>query len=104
MKAPFMQSGQTTRQVYVRPPRDCKDERSDMWNLLKLTYGMRDAGWWCILEIEEWMINEYSLERVLGVLFTVNIWRNVVRRLKRAYVKSKYSRGAVCSSTVVIYI
>lgn len=66
IKAALMQSGPITRKVYVRPPRDCQHEKGEIWKLLKIPYGMCDAGRQWILKIEDWMIKQYRLERVFG--------------------------------------
>lgn len=62
-----MQSGPLTRDVFVRPTRDFPHERGDLWKLLKMPYGMRDAGRQWLLKIEEWMVNDYEMERIPGV-------------------------------------
>lgn len=67
IKGAFMQSGPIKRDVYVRPPRDCYRKRGIVWKLLKLPYGLVDAGRQWLIKIESWMIEEYGLERVFGV-------------------------------------
>lgn len=63
----YMQSGPITREVYVRPPRECKRKRGVVWRLKKLPYGLADAGRQWSTKIEGWMQVESKLERVFGV-------------------------------------
>lgn len=72
IKGAYMQSGPITREVYVRPPRDCYRKRGVVWKLLKLPYGMTDAGRQWQLRVEDWMLRTAGMERVTGVnqLFT----------------------------------
>ena len=44
IKIAFLQSGPITRDFYVRPPREWSTVRSILWKLLKLPYGIADAG------------------------------------------------------------
>lgn len=56
VKGAYVQSGAISREVYVRPLRDCYRRRGMIWRLLKLPYGMVDDGRQCMLEAEEWMV------------------------------------------------
>lgn len=68
----YLQSGPIKRDIYVRPPRDWGCDRSILWKLLKLPYGIVEAGRQWQTVVEEWMLNEAGLERVFGLsqLFT----------------------------------
>lgn len=44
IKGAFLQSGLITRDIYVRPPHEWNSERDIFWKLLKLPYGIADAG------------------------------------------------------------
>lgn len=68
IKGSFMQSGPITRQVYVRPPRDCPHNRGAFWKLLNSHMGFSKQAGRGFLKIEDWMMNEYGLERVFDDL------------------------------------
>lgn len=53
IKASFIHSGPIKRQFYVRPPRDFPHDESELWKLLKLPYGMREAGQQWLLRIDD---------------------------------------------------
>jgi len=44
IKSAYLQSGPIQRDIYVRPPRDWTSIRGILWKLLKLLYGIADAG------------------------------------------------------------
>lgn len=67
IKRAFIQYGPITRDGYVRPPSDCPQERGELCKLLKLPYEMREGGRRWLLKIDEWMVNDYGLERIPGV-------------------------------------
>lgn len=48
-----MWSGSITLQVYVRPPRDFPHNKGELWKMIKLLCGMREAGWQWILKIKD---------------------------------------------------
>lgn len=67
IKGAYMQSGPIRREVYVRPPRDCHRRRGVIWKLLKLPYGMTDAGRQWLLRAEDWMLGKAGMMRVDGI-------------------------------------
>jgi len=67
VKGAYLQSGPITRDIYVRPPREWKGPRGILWKLVKLPYGIVEAGRQWQKAIENWMLNEAGFERVLGV-------------------------------------
>jgi hypothetical protein len=44
IRGAYMQSDPCPRDIYVRPPNECRGPRSVVWKLLKLPYGLPDAG------------------------------------------------------------
>lgn len=72
IKGAYLQSGPIKRDIYVRPPRDWPTLRGILWKLLKLPYGIADAGRQWQVVVENWMLTEACLERVFGLpqLFT----------------------------------
>ena len=67
IKGAYMQSGPAKREIYVRPPKDWTTTRHTLWKLLKLPYGIVEAGRQWLKTIEEWMLNVFKLERIFGV-------------------------------------
>lgn len=67
IKGAYMQSGPIQREVYVRPPKDCHRKRGMVWKLLKLPYGLTDAGRQWLLRAENWLLGDAGMERVDGV-------------------------------------
>lgn len=66
VKGAYMQSGPAKRDIYVRPPKEFR-ARGKIWRLLRLPYGIVEAGRQWLCAIEDWMINVYKMERVFGV-------------------------------------
>lgn len=69
IKGAFLQSGPIKREIYVRPPRDLgwKRSRGLLWKLLKLPYGIADAGRQWQKVLEDWMLHDGGLQRVFGI-------------------------------------
>lgn len=67
VKGAYMQSGLIDRLLFVRPPRGWNGPRGVLWRLLRLPYGIVEAGrqWLCC--IEHWMIRVYRLVRVKSI-------------------------------------
>lgn len=63
----YLQSGPIARDIYVRPPREWMGNRKKLWKLIKLPYGIVEAGRQWQKVIEEWMLNEAGLERIFGI-------------------------------------
>ena len=63
----YMQSGPITRELYVRPPREIRKHKGILWRLLKLPYGIPEAGRQWAKTIENWLLNEMNFERIIGV-------------------------------------
>ena len=57
IKGAFMQSGNTKRRIYVRPPREWKGDRGILWKLIRLPYGIKEAGRQWMLTCEAWLLN-----------------------------------------------
>lgn len=73
IKAAYLQSGPIKRDIYVRPPREWTGDRSLLWKLTLLPYGIAEAGRQWATTIENWMIDVYGMRRVFGIsqLYTV---------------------------------
>lgn len=67
IKGAFLQSGPIDRDIYVRPPRDWGFIRGILWKLLKLPYGISNAGRQWQKAVEQGMLTEAGLERILGL-------------------------------------
>lgn len=67
IKGAYMQSGPIRRDVYVRPPKDCHRKRGTVWKLLKLPYGMTDAGRQWLLRVDDWLLRTLGMSGVGGV-------------------------------------
>jgi len=64
----YMQSGPIRRSIYVRPPREWHNtERGHVWQLLKLPYGITEAGRQWATVIEGWLTDDMGMERVQSV-------------------------------------
>lgn len=63
----YMQSGPIQRDIYVRPPRRIDHRQSTAWKLLRLPYGIVEAGRQWLCAIEDWLTRKYNMNRVLGV-------------------------------------
>ena len=44
VKGAYMQSGPIKRDIYVRPPKELNPKPGELWHLLKLPYGIIEAG------------------------------------------------------------
>lgn len=67
VKGAYLQSGPITRDIYVKPPRECNVPRGILWKLTKLPYGITEAGRQWAKVIEGWMTQEAGFCRVYGV-------------------------------------
>lgn len=67
IKCAYMQSGPANRDIYVRPPKEWKSTRGMLWKLLKLAYGIVEAGRQWLTTIETWMTEDAGVERVFAV-------------------------------------
>lgn len=68
IKGAYLQSGPIRRDIYVRPPREWRTlPRGWIWHLLKLPYGITEAGRQWAMVLEEWLLEELGMERVYGV-------------------------------------
>lgn len=76
VKGAYMQSGPIKRDIYVRPPKefykmgdqDCRRKpHGGFWKLIKLPYGIFEAGRQWLCSIETRMLNTYEMERVQGM-------------------------------------
>lgn len=61
----YMQSGLIKKDIYVRIPQEWMNEqRGRMWKLLKLPYGVNEAGRQCEEVIEDWLTNTMGFQQV----------------------------------------
>jgi len=67
IKGTYLQSGPIQRDLYVRPPREWKGPRGVLWKLLKLPYGICEAGRQWAKTIEQWLVEQANFHRVYGV-------------------------------------
>lgn len=63
----YMQSGPIRRDLYVRPPREWGTRRGFIWKLLKMPYGVSEAGRQWALVFEEWLTRDMGMETVRGI-------------------------------------
>eukprot|EP00177_Eucheuma_denticulatum_P007832 GFKZ01014258.1.p1 GENE.GFKZ01014258.1~~GFKZ01014258.1.p1 ORF type:complete len:1202 (-),score=97.36 GFKZ01014258.1:1881-5486(-) len=71
IKGAYLQSGPIKRTIYVRPPMEWAETygqgRNILWRLVKLPYGIVEAGRQWMLVIEEWMLTDGKMQRVHGL-------------------------------------
>lgn len=67
IKGAYLQSGPIKRTIYVRPPREWRGARGMLWMLLKLPYGIVEAGRQWQKVVEEWMLTTGRLLRIRGI-------------------------------------
>lgn len=67
IKGAYLQSGPIKRTIYVRPPREWRGTRGMLWKLLKLPYGIVEAGRQWQKVIEDWMLTTGKLLRIRGI-------------------------------------
>lgn len=63
----YMQSGPIRRDLYVRPPREWGHRRGFVWKLLKMPYGVSEAGRQWAIVFEEWLTQDIGMETVKGI-------------------------------------
>lgn len=63
----YMQSGPIKREIYVRPPRKWRTTRGHIWKLLKLPYGITEAGRQWAQVMEDWLTKETGMEMAHGI-------------------------------------
>ena len=76
----YLQSGPIKRTIFVRPPREWRGDRSKIWKLTKLPYGIVEAGRQWQKVIERWMLDNAKLDRVVGVS------QLYVKRIKNGHI------------------
>lgn len=62
-----MQSGPIRRELYVRLHKHINCRQNNVWKLLRLSYGIVEAGQQWLCAIEEWLVTTYKAERITGV-------------------------------------
>ena len=67
VKSAYLQSGPISRELYIRPPREWDTKRGVVWKLIKLPYGIGEAGRQWAKAIEGWLVNDAQCLRVHGV-------------------------------------
>lgn len=67
MKGACLQSGQVSRELYVRPPKEWNCKRGVLWKIIKLPYGINEAGRQWATEIASWLLQEANFTRLFGV-------------------------------------
>ena len=63
----YLQSGPIRRDIFVRPPHEYSRARGVLWRLLKVPYGISEAGRQWAQVFEEWPTKEARFERMQGV-------------------------------------
>lgn len=66
IKGAYMQSGPIKRTLFVRPPKKLC-QKGMVWKLLRLPYGIVEAGRQWLCAVEQWMLEEYGLDKVPAV-------------------------------------
>lgn len=61
-----MQSGPIKRDIYIRPRRKCNSPKGTLWKLLKLSYGIVEAGRRGAAVFEDWLLESARLACVRG--------------------------------------
>jgi hypothetical protein len=68
VKAAYLQSGPISRELYVFPPAEYRGPRDLVWQLLKLPYGITEAGRQWQLAVESWLLSkEMQFETAPGL-------------------------------------
>lgn len=67
IKGAYLHSGPITRQLYVRPPKELDEDRGILWRLIKMPYGISEAGRQWAKAFESWLLNEAGFERISGI-------------------------------------
>lgn len=67
IKGAYLQSGPIQREIFVRPPKECGSIRGMLWRLVKMPYGISEAGRQWAKVFEGWILQEAAFERVFGV-------------------------------------
>ena len=84
ISAAYLQSGPITRLIFVRPPQEHCRKRGTLWKLLKLPYGIAEAGRQWQTTCETWLLSkDIGFEIVHGVtqLFVLRNSNGGVRML-----------------------
>lgn len=66
VKGAYMQSGEINRDIFVRTFEPVSSPRGMLWKLLRLPYGIVEAGRQWLCAVEHWMTTEYKLAQVFG--------------------------------------
>lgn len=71
IKGAYLQSGSIKRSIYIRPPQEWhmnnKCRKGTLWKLIKLPYGIVEAGRYWTLTVEHWMLTIAGLNRTFGI-------------------------------------
>lgn len=67
VRGAYMQSGPIQRELYFRPLKNVDLHRQVAWKLLRLPFGIIEAGRQWLCAIEDWMLQEFGAERTYGV-------------------------------------
>ena len=84
ISAAYLQSGPIKREIFVHPPKEHRGERGRIWKLLKLPYGIAEAGRQWQTTCEAWLLSKsVGFKRVDGVtqLFVLHHKNGNVRML-----------------------
>ncbi len=84
ISAAYLQSGPIKREIFVRPPKEHNGRRGVIWKLLKLPYGIAEAGRQWQTTCEAWLLSKsVGFTRVEGVtqLFVLRHQNGNVRML-----------------------
>ena len=67
VKGAYLQSGNIGRRIYIHPPKEYGEGRRKLWRLIKLPYGIVEAGRQWMLTCENWLLSHLKFRRVPGV-------------------------------------
>lgn len=68
ISAAYLQSGPITREIFVRPPKEHGGKRGTLWKLLKLPYGIAEAGRQWQTVCESWLLfKKMGFQRISGI-------------------------------------
>jgi len=63
----YMQSGDLSREIYMRPPDAFMTNRGELWKIIKPAYGLVESGRLWQITIESWLLSDEALETVPGL-------------------------------------
>lgn len=67
VKGAYMQPGCIQRDLYVRPPKRLAPRSSTLLKLIRLPYGIIEAGRQWLCAVEAWLIRTYTVSKLITV-------------------------------------